>query len=35
VARFRPNSRWLGVWETTLDENVGPEEILARYNRNY
>jgi len=35
VAMFRPNSRWLGAWAITLDENVGPEEILARYNRNY
>jgi acetaldehyde dehydrogenase/alcohol dehydrogenase len=35
VAKLRPNSRWLGAWATTLDENVGPEEILARYNRNY
>lgn len=35
VARLRPNSRWLGTWETTLDEAVGSERILEMYNRNY
>jgi len=34
VAQFRPNKRWLGAWETTLDETVGPGEILELYNKN-
>lgn len=35
VAKLRPNARWLGTWTTTLDETVGPAEILALYNKNY
>jgi acetaldehyde dehydrogenase/alcohol dehydrogenase len=35
VARLRPNGRWLGAWATTLEEKVGPDQILALYNRNY
>ena len=35
VAKLRPNSRWLGAWATTLEEKVGPDEILALYNRNF
>jgi len=35
VAKLRQNPRWLRTLETTLDESVGPAEILALYNRNY
>ena len=33
VARLRPNTRWLDVRASALDESVGAAEILERYNR--
>ncbi|MEK6630369.1 MAG: aldehyde dehydrogenase family protein, partial [Acidobacteriota bacterium] len=33
VARLRPNTRWLDVRASALDESVGAADILERYNR--